>query len=227
MTTSGSCRDFEIAILKRSRAALAEQDVSRLDEHLAGCDACRSFAAVGEVEDSAARARLQTAMAVHDWNVLARLVRAERLKAWPRFVAALGGLAVLPALFGWMFGAAAVVGVGVGELILLVVAWVRDVAPRVAAGGARDADVLAVRRATLDRSLERLRKGRRRRWAHVAIVMLLVLVAELDEIVLHGEVRRMGLIWPVLSFAAFMSALQLWANLVLLPRQKREREEFA
>jgi predicted anti-sigma-YlaC factor YlaD len=86
--------EFEIAALRRARAALDEDGVARLDAHLATCAACRGFAATDAAAATALRRRAAEAAASRDLAKTRASVRARAARDRVR----LANVAILAAL---------------------------------------------------------------------------------------------------------------------------------
>jgi uncharacterized membrane protein len=71
-----SCEQSEIAVEQRAHGALSEPDRAPLDRHLAGCQACREYAAAVQATEAELVSCARAAIADLDWGRVERGIRA-------------------------------------------------------------------------------------------------------------------------------------------------------
>jgi hypothetical protein len=69
------CDDFQVDIEKRLHGALGEAGRAPLEEHLAGCEACRAYEAAARGSEAGMEARASGALSEVDWARVERGIR--------------------------------------------------------------------------------------------------------------------------------------------------------
>ena len=219
-----SCEEFEIAALRLARGSLAADEAARLGVHLAGCAACRGFAASAQATQAALRDRVVGASAGRDWDGAA--LRRRVTGIWRRVAACVAVLVGTFALNWWENGLRSALGLGaLCTVVLAAGLWLAHW-PRIRRARRAEAageDLLACYRADLDGELARLRTSRGAA-AAIAVLDVVVIATRARSVLLHGVAERVHLVQLVcaVSLLAFMA----YRFLVALPRLERERREL-
>ena len=229
MTSDASaCEEFEIAALRRARGALDTEAAGRLAAHLAGCGACRGFAATAVATEAALRGRAAAERPLPD---RARDAMRRRLgDARSRLVRGLGVVAVIVALEAWSQGATGALIVGGLAAAIVAVGFVTVVLPRrrQAMAAATGGDLLGYLRTDLDWEIGELRKAR------PALAVLGLLGAALFVLTIFNIVKDLWLVPRPVETAKYVAPLvisalvgvRLWHDVRRrLPRLERERED--
>jgi hypothetical protein len=95
------CEAFEIAVEKRLHRALGEPGGALLEEHLAGCERCRTYQAAVRDSEAGMRVEASAAAADVDWERVEREIGG-RFRAWPGWLAGALLAGAWMALFAWL-----------------------------------------------------------------------------------------------------------------------------
>jgi hypothetical protein len=232
-TAAGLHEEFEIAALRRARAALDGAAAERLFAHLTTCSACRGFAETAEATGRALRRRAERATAERDWNDVRAGFRRRLALDRSRLARGLLVVAAIVALNWWQQGPVSAAVVGGFAAVVVAVGLLAVVMPRMRRARRAetvDTDLLAYYRADLDREIDGLRKCR------PFLGVLTVLCAAVVVLTFVNIAKDLWLqprpfeaaraVVPILMVS--LLAIPAWyRDRVVLPRLERERRELS
>lgn len=221
---SNRCEEFELAALRAARDALAPAERARLEQHLSGCVACRSFAELSRATEAVLRGSASGALAEP-----ARAVLHTRIREWRSRIARSTVMVVLiVALERWSGGGASAAFAGSMVLLVAAAGIVFHVLPQrrrlLAASAAGGDELVASLRSEIEGELEAHRKLGPLRAVYWALVVLAAGYALLRA---GGEARFDTRSLALLALAAVLAS-RLWHDARRrIPELRRQREDLA
>lgn len=212
------CEAFEIAVEKRLHRALGEPGGALLEEHLAGCERCRTYQAAVRDSEAGMRVEASAAAAAADWERVEREIRGS-VRAWPGWLAGALLAGAWMALFAWLSAAPAMRpdrmlrSLPAIAIVIVLVGLVAGYSSRRLVALVNRGEMLVTHRGVLAANLQ---WARRMKWALAALLAFFLYRAMAGESATYD---------PLVYFGGLSLPLAgLWAYLrhVTVPRAERE-----
>jgi hypothetical protein len=216
-----NCDEHEIDVERRAHGALGPEEARALDEHLAGCERCRAFAALVGGVDAGLRGAAEEAARAVRWDVVERRLgeRARRMRRarWLVPVALLATAAVAFALGLPAGGALVMAGGAVATTVAARALAARWLAELARAEASREG-LLAFSRKQVDAELRAARVG--------SVALAALAVAQVAVLEVLGPPTAGGRA-AVVAGAALLLVTAAALGLREAPRLRRERAELS
>lgn len=220
------CEEFEIAIERRRKGALALDEEVLLDDHLASCPSCARYAQLAGQTEAIMATATKDALERVDWNRMGARVRqmaAQYARATPAMAIM---LVILVPLIGWVSGWENIyLAAGLGAALLVLQIWRNRTRIREATLSEQtQSDLLFFYRTELDRRISSVSRAILIEFLVGALLVIMVGI-KLSGLIGISETTR--LIVFQAGFGLVLLTVGVYRRWVQLPRMKSEREEIS